>query len=207
MARVGRRKPGEDGRGRLAPHLERVAADDPHKGSAARTERGKAHHVVLDDHVRSYLGDDLAQAWLRVFRTVDERLVRGTHERLELIERRLAELWSCLGDEVRPELARILCLCIWRRLGKIDERFLESVRLELPLPGCLAREHHPVTALDQEVAEPDALIGRPVRGLGEEKNRQWSRRHVVSFGFSGWPVAARAYSRISSAATPLSIVG
>ena len=103
---VARRVAGEDRRQRRVLQLERVAGDDPHPWPARGEHGREADHVVLDDHVRLELREDLGQPLVDVASAVDELLPDGEHEGLELLDRRLAELGRGVADEVLPELAR-----------------------------------------------------------------------------------------------------
>ena len=95
--------------------LERVAGDDPSPGPAAREHGGEGDDVVLDDHVWLELAEDLAQPLVDVARPIDELLPDGKDERLELLDRGLAELGRRVADEFLPELAGRL-LDLRRRL-------------------------------------------------------------------------------------------
>ena len=101
-------------------HLQRAARHDPDERRTGGRQRREEHDVVLDDDVRPVLGDDLAQPRLAILGAVDEGLVGGLDERLELLDRRLAELGCGLGDEVRPELPGVLLTGILRRFGEVD---------------------------------------------------------------------------------------
>ena len=93
-------------------------------------------------------GDDLGKLFVAVLGTVDEGLPRRPHERLELLDRRPAELRGGLFDEVGPELAGAglpIGLVRWRR--EIDEVFDEAERLETAGPRRLRGEHDPVAVL------------------------------------------------------------
>ena len=79
-------------------------------------------------------GDDLTQARLAVLGAVDERLIRGLDERLELFDGRLAELGGSVGDEIGPERARIFIARTLGRFGQSDELLDESERGQLARP-------------------------------------------------------------------------
>ena len=163
------RVPGEDRRDEVVLHLARVARDDPCPRPAARGDGRERDHVVLDDRVRSQLAEDLGQAVVHVHRPVDQRLPCGLQERLELRDRRLAELRRRLADEVLPELTGHLRLLGRRR--EAHRRLFESLRLERAGERSLHHEDHPVPALLEHVGDPDAVVGRPERPLGEEHDR------------------------------------
>ena len=88
---------------------------------------------------------------------------------LELLDRRLAEHRRGVADEVLPELARVLVRLGGR--GQPHETFLEPLLLERAGEGLLGDEDDPMTAAAQDVADPDAVVGRPVGALGEEDER------------------------------------
>jgi hypothetical protein len=100
--------------------LERIARHDPHPRAPGGDDCGERDHVVLDDHVRLDLVEDLAQAVVDVFRAVDQRLPRRLDELPELLDRRLPEDRSRLADEVLPELTRLLLA--FRRPGMAGRR-------------------------------------------------------------------------------------
>ena len=106
--RVAGRVAGERRRQRRVLQLERVAGDDPHPRPAGGEHGREADDVVLDDHVRLELAEDLAEALVHVASAVDQLLPDGEDERLELVDRRLAELRRRVADEVLPELAGCL---------------------------------------------------------------------------------------------------
>ena len=89
--------------------------------SCGEWQRGKRHHVVLDDHVRLLPRDDLLQLWLAVLGALDERGEGRLDERRQLLDGRLAELRGGLADEVLPELPGVLSLGIRVRRCKIHQ--------------------------------------------------------------------------------------
>jgi pimeloyl-ACP methyl ester carboxylesterase len=117
-------------------------------------------------------GDDLPQARLAVPRAVDERLIRRLNERRQLLDGRLAELRHGLGDEVGPELARVLVIGSVGRLGEIDELLDEAERGELARPGPFGGEDDGVAPLAQNRRQANALIRRSIGRLRPEHDRQ-----------------------------------
>ncbi len=101
-----------------------------------------------------------------------ERLVRRVDERRELVAGRLGELRRGLVDEVDPELAGRTLGRIGVGLGEVDQRLDEAVRRQPAGPRRLRGEHHAVTPVEQHLAQPDALVGRPVRRLRHEHHGQ-----------------------------------
>jgi hypothetical protein len=107
-------------------------------------------------------------------RAVAERLERGRDELAELLDRRLAEDGRRVADEVDPELAR--CLLPLRRRAETHQPFLETASLERAGERLLEDEHDAMTALAQHRANACAVVGRPVRALGEEDDRRHRRQ-------------------------------
>ena len=171
---VRRRVAGEGGRDERILELGRVAGDDPHPGDARRRQGGEGDHVVLDDRVGADLVDDLDQALVDVAGAVAQRLEGGGDEALELLDRGLAEHRGRVADEVLPELAGVLGLLRGRR--EPHQALLEPLLGERALERLLGDEHHAVPAAAEHVADPDAVVRRPVGALGKEGDR----RHGVS---------------------------
>ena len=153
--------------------LRRVARDDARPPPAARRQRCEADDVVLDDHVRLELTDDLVQPVVDELRAVDECLERRRDEARELLDRRLPEHRRGVADEVLPELAGDLFL--EGRRGEPHELLLEALRLERPCERLLDDEDDAVAAATENVADSDAVVGRAVRAFGEERNRRHPR--------------------------------
>ena len=158
---VAGRVAGEDGRDRRVADLERVAGDDACPRPAARVDRREAYDVVLDDERRLQLVEDLAQALVGVDGAVAERAERWLDEGDELLDRRRPEERRRLTDEVLPELAGSL-LDLGSR-PEAHQPLLESLRFEGAGERLLDDEHHSVAALAQDLADPDAVVGRTVR--------------------------------------------
>ena len=108
---------------------------------------------------------------------VDERLPDRTDERLELLDRRLAEFGRRLGDEIGPELAGVLLAL--RRRSEINEVLFEAQRRKAALPGGLGGEDDAVAAPFEDLADADAVVRRPVGALGHEEDGQ----ALVGHGF------------------------
>ncbi len=157
---------GEDGRYVGIRHLERVAGDDPHPWPARVVDRREADDVVLDDHVGPHLVEDLAQTVVDVARAVAERPPRRLDELAELLDRRLPEDGRGIADEVLPELARLLLDL--RQRAEPHEALLEALRLEASGERLLDDEDDAMPALDEHLADPDAVVRRAVCSLGEE---------------------------------------
>ena len=162
-------------RQRRVGELERVAAHDPHPRRAVREQRRERADVVLDDHVRLGAVEDGLQLRLAVDRPVQQRRPDGLDERGELLDRGLAELRRRLHDEVGPELAGVL-LALGRR-REVDEILLEAERFQAALPRRFGGEHDAVPALLEHLADPDAVVRRPVGALGHEDDRPALVRH------------------------------
>ena len=160
---VALRQARERGRDAAVGHLERVAGDDAYERCAAGEQCREAHHVVLDHDIGAHGLEDLTQPRLAVLRAGDECLPRRPDEGLELLDGRLAELRCRVPDELRPEDTGVLLVVGWRGFGEVDQLLFEAERFEPALPRRLCGKHHAVPALQQDVADPDALVGRPVR--------------------------------------------
>ena len=115
------------------------------------------------------LVEDLEQARVDVLGAVDQRPPGGLDEPAQLLDRRRPEDRRGVPDEVLPELAR--------DLGDLGRRtqphqpLLEALGLERPRERLLDDEHDAVAALAQDVADPDAVVGRAEGALGEEHDR------------------------------------
>ncbi len=93
----------------------------------------------------------------------DQFLPYGTDDRVDLLNSRLAELRRSIADEVLPELPGVLAARPGRhRRRQIDEVLLEAERLQPMAPRRLGRENNPMAAAEQHIADPDAVVGRPV---------------------------------------------
>ena len=133
--------------------------------------------------------EDLAQLRLAVHRAVDQRLPGRLDERLELLDRGLAELRRGVADEVLPELPGVLARPRpSARRREVDQVLLEAECGEPAPPRRLGREDHPVPPAPQYVADADAVVGRPVRRLGHEQDGQRDVRHRLS---CDWRVGLR----------------
>src|SRR6185312_12216754 len=91
----------------------------------------------------------------------------------ELLDRRQPEHRRRVADEVLPELARNLLL-EWRR-RESHEALLEALRIERARERLLDDEADAVPAAAEDVADADAVVGRPVRAFGEERNGRHPR--------------------------------
>src|SRR5207237_3194542 len=98
----------EDRLERRILQLERVARDDAHPRPPGGEHGREADDVVLDDHVRPELVEDLGEPLVDVARAVDELLPDREDQALELVDRRPPELRCRVADEVLPELPRLL---------------------------------------------------------------------------------------------------
>src|SRR4051812_7609217 len=192
------------GQGRVL-HLERVAGNDPRPGHARRHHRREADDVVLHDHVGPELGENLAEALIGVTGAVDEFLPDRQDESFELLDRRLAKLRRRLTDEVLPELARRL-LDLGRRLEP-HQRLLEALGLERAGERLLDDEDDPDSPFPQYLADPDAVVGGPVRAFREKDDgafaQAWARacsRSAQSSSASSRPTLRR--SRFSGTRSP-----
>src|ERR671918_208718 len=148
---------------RDASHPERSSAGGPPNGG------GRGGDVVLDDHVGAELVEDLAQAVVHVAGALEQRLPGRNDELGELLEGGLAEHRCGLADEVLPELARLLLLL--GRRSEAHQALLEPLLLERAGEQLLDDEDHAVAGPSQHVADPDAVVRRPERTLGEEDDR------------------------------------
>ena len=146
--------------------FERVAAHDPYPRRAVGEQGREAAHVVLDDHVRLRAGQDLPELRLAELRAVDQRFKHRPDERVELLDRRLAELRCRLRDEVGPELPGVLVAL--GRWGQVHEILLEAEGLETAAPGRLRGEDHAVPTPHEDLADPDAVVRGPIGALGHE---------------------------------------
>ena len=100
----------------------------------------------------------------------------GGDEARQLLLGRGAEDRRRVADEVLPELARrFLGL---RRRRQPHQPLLEPLGLERPGEGLLDDEDDPVAAPAQDVADADAVVGRPERPLGEEDDRRALLAHA-----------------------------
>src|SRR6202044_847642 len=98
---------------------------------------------------------------------------------------------------------RRFALLAWlARRGQVDQVLLEAERLEPAFPRSLGREHHPVPAAAQDVADPDAVVGWPVRAFRHEQDGQGPAGHVCSLGGRRW--AGQASMSGSAAPAPVS---
>src|SRR5262249_34681792 len=113
------------------------------------------------------------------------------HPRVQLLDRRLAELRRGVPDEVLPELPGILAGRVRAGRRQVDEILLEAKPLQLPAPRRFGREDDPVATAAQHVTDPDAVVGRPVRALRHEQDRQRPLAH-------GWLPGAAFESQIAA---------
>ena len=125
--------------------------------------------VVLHDHVRGELVEDLEQSRMDVLRAVDQGPPGGLDEPAQLVDRRRPEDRRGVADEVLPELARDLG--DFGRRAESHQPLFEALRLERPGERLLDDEYDPVAAFAQDAADPDAVVGRPEGSLGEEHDR------------------------------------
>ena len=199
------RKPAVCRRDFRSLHLQRLAADDAHERHARCGQGREAVDVVLDDHVRSLTLDDLFQLRLAIHRPVDQGLPGRLHESAELIERRRAKHRLGLANEIRPELTGGLLWRVGRRWWReIDEVLDEAQRLQATGPRCLRREHHLVAAPEQDVADSDAVVRRPVGALRHEQEGGHGYRSSVTPGAS-MELAARLLGRPCSIERPITV--
>src|SRR5207253_5388055 len=94
----------------------------------------------------------------------------------ELLDRGLPEDRRGVADEVDPELARHL-LGFGRR-SEPHPPLLEALRLEAPRERLLDDEQDPVPALPEDLADPNAVVRRPVSTLGEEDDGRHQCRRL-----------------------------
>ena len=140
----------------------------------------------------------VAQLRLAVPRAVDQRLPGRPDERLELLRVGLRNS-GAVSRMKSFQNAPASCssgLSVGRR-GQVDQVLLEAERRQPAAPGRLGREHHPVPAAAQHVADADALVGRPVRRLRHEQDGQGrghSGRRLRRAGERSWsPPAATGH--------------
>src|SRR5207247_2903744 len=105
------------------------------------------------------LAEDLAEPVVHVARAVDQLLPDREDERVELPDRRFAELGRRVANEVLPELARRLLDLGWGL--QPHQRFLEALRLKRPGERLLDYEDDSLAALQQHSADADAVVRRP----------------------------------------------
>src|SRR5262249_27377971 len=94
-----------------------------------------------------------------------------------------------------PELTGVLLRSVLGRGSEVDQIFLEPERLEPALPRGLRREHHAMAAALEHLADPDAVVRRPVGALRHEQDRESVGHradgyHPVRPG--GWPGRCRS---------------
>ena len=159
----------EHGRDLGILHLEWVARDDARPRPPGVVDRREADDVVLHDHVRLHVVEDLAQPLVHVARAVAEGTPGRLDELRELLDRGLAEDGRRIADEVLPELAGLL-LDLGRR-SEAHQALFELLRLETAGEGLLDDEDDAMTALLQHLPDADAVVGRPEGSLGEEDDR------------------------------------
>src|SRR4029079_11634655 len=121
------------------------------------------------DHVRGDLIEDLGKPRVDILRAIDQRLPRGRDEVAELLEGRLPEDRRRITDEVDPELAGHLGLR--RRRTETHQSLLEALRLQRPGERLFDDEHDAVTARSEDLADADAIVGRPEGTLRKEDDR------------------------------------
>ena len=127
---------------------------------------GKQTTLSSHDHVGLDLVEDLAQPVVDVARAVAERAPGRLDELRELLDGGLAEDRRRLADEVLPELSGLLLDLGWR--PEPHEPLLEALRLERARERLLDDEDHPVTAVAQDLPDPDAVVRRAECSLGKE---------------------------------------
>ena len=164
-------------------HLQRLAADRTHERNAGGNQSRKTVHVVFDDDVRALALNDLLQLRLAVHGAIDQRLPRRLDELAELFDRRQPEHRCGVANEVDPELSGsrfgAVARSRWRR--EVDEVFDEAQRLQPSLPTRLGGEHDGVPAFAKDVADTNAVVGRPVRAFGHEE-KLGHRHFLVDIG-------------------------
>ena len=168
-------------------------------GAPAVSSAGKRDHVVLDDDVgpgaarisrscgsqyRAPSTSACQVGWMNVSSCSRVGLRNsGAVSRMKSFQNRPASCSS--GPSGR--LGR----------GQVDQVLLEAERRQPAAPRRLGREHHPVAAAAQHVAEADALVGRPVGRLGHEQDGQGrghSGRRLRRAGERSWsPPAATGH--------------
>src|SRR5664279_5373339 len=160
---------------------------------------------------RPDLVEDRRQAHLDIAGTVAQGGPRRSDELAELLDRRLAEDGRGVPDEVDPELARDLGHL--GRRAEAHQPLLEALRREPPGERLLDDEHDPVAARPQDVADPDAVVGRPEGALGKEHDRATVGHRRLGChpsrwrggGLAAWVRAAVTGSRLASASSPARI--
>ncbi len=122
LAPVGDRQAGERRRQVGVAHLERVARHDAHPGTAAQLDGRVPRHVVRRHDVRMHLVPDRHQPLVRVLLGRDQRLPDRLRHRLDLLDRRLAELRRGDADELGPGVlgsrAAVHLGCVDRAFGR-----------------------------------------------------------------------------------------
>src|SRR6187431_114641 len=141
-------------------------------------DRWEADDIVLDDHVRVDLVEDLAEAIVDVPRAVAQCAPGRLDELRQLLDRRLPEDRRRVPDEVLPELARLLLDLGWR--AEAHEPLFEALRRERARERLLDDEHDAMPALHEHLPDPDAVVRRAVRALREEHDR--AHRRQLSHG-------------------------
>ena len=165
-ASVVRRVAGERGRDLRVIHLKWIGGHHPHPRDARGQDGGGGHHVVDHDQVRAHVVPDLHHPVVRVPRAAGELVDDRQRDRLELLDRGLAELGRGHPDELEPALAGLLL--VLRRRPHSNQRLLEAALLELSLERLLDHEDDPDAALAQVVAQRHEVVGRsPGAGLWE----------------------------------------
>ena len=152
-------------------------------GRPGRREGREADDVVLDEHVRPQLVDDLGQPRVDVLRAVDQRLPGGRDELLELDDRGLPEDRRRVADEVDPELAGDLLDVGFGT--EPHQPFLEALGLERAGERLLDDEHGSMAARPQDLTDPDAVVGGTERALGKEDDRSRLVAHGLIIAESG----------------------
>ncbi len=200
------RRQSAEGRGDVGTfHLQWLAADDAHVRHTGRGQRGEAVDVVLDDHIGTLAIDDLRQLRLAVHRPIDQCLPRRLYEPGQLIEGRGTKHRLGVADEVGPELScRLLGGVGGWGWCEVDEVLDEPERLEPAGPRCLGREHHRVALPAQDVADPDAVVRRPVGAFRHEQEGGHGYRSSVTPGAS-IELAARLLGRKCSVERPITV--
>ena len=178
---VGRRVAGEHRRDVGVRHLERVRGDDPHPRDAGERDRREARHAVDHHGIGPDLVPDGEHPVVGVAGAVRELAPDRHGHRLELRDRRLAELGRGRADELRPALADRL-----RLLGRgrhPHQRLLEPAPLELARERLLDDEDDPVPAVAERLGDRHEVVRRtPRAGLREDGDR---RHGGARLGFAG----------------------
>jgi len=137
--------------------------------------------TFFDNDVGLAALDDRLELRLTVLRPGDELFPDRLGHGLELFARRLGELGRNGLDVLLPECPGLLLGTLDRcRRGKVNEIFFKAHGSELSRPRCLGCEDHAVPALEQFVADADAVVGRPVCALRHE---QYSEAAFAHSGF------------------------